>query len=149
MTTLLFGNNGALLGRARLALHESQTDFGARFGVSKRTIIRWEAAASVPFDLATVRALAQAVYPRDPEVASEIAAEAGHTLASFGIAPAVAPSPERMDRVVLAAAEAADVSPVTIRRALTAALDRATSLGLSLDEMRATLAPRDARRRAR
>jgi transcriptional regulator with XRE-family HTH domain len=132
-----------------MALGKTQHELGLRFGVSKRTVIRWEGKTTAAFSVAEWRELAAEVHPHDPGVAREIAEMLGHTLASLGITPAVLATAERVDRVVLAAAEAGDVSPVAVRRALAAALDRAAALGLSLEELRKALAAGDARRRAR
>jgi hypothetical protein len=134
--------------RSQLALGLSHREFGTLLGVSGRTSERWAASQSTPGrdQLALV---ARHVHAEDPELAAEIAAHLGQSLESLGIAaqqPATrtVSTPQAVDIVVCAAAEAIDVSPRTIRTALHAAFKHARTLGLDVATLEAALAPREA-----
>jgi transcriptional regulator with XRE-family HTH domain len=141
----------ALLERARQALGVTQQGLGDVLHVSKRTVVRYQAGASVPSAF-QLHPLARAVYARDPELASEIAEAAGTSLTRLGIAPPE-PPPARpqpsvrdlVDSVVCAAAEAIAATPQAVRPALLAAFDRAASVGLTVDEVRDALRPAERR----
>lgn len=150
----------ALLGDARRALSMNQEQFAAAIGSSKRTVQRWETSRSTVYghDLAKIAAL---VYPRDADLAAEIAAAAGGTLESLGIvapppppaplpaaqaaAPAMPPPPPPMprhlavDSIVCAASEALGTLPGAVRGVLLAAFRRSRELGLSCDEVERAL----------
>jgi len=146
----------ALVAHAQLRLHLSQSTLGVRFGVSRRTIQRWQAGGGRP-SIEQLRDLARDVYPRDPDLAARIAAETGATLESLGVIappprppePVAPPTPPVrtfaphavVDAVVCAGADALQIPPDPMRRALRASLERARELGLTTDEILAALAP--------
>ena len=132
-----------LVTRARFTLGLSQEQLGDMLGVSRRTVIRWSD-GSTPSQSQVVT-LAKAVYPTDPALASALAVAAGTRLAEIGLgAPAetgpVLPVKELVvDSIVCAAAEASVTTPQSARAGLLAALDRAATLGMSSEELRAAL----------
>jgi len=138
--------------------------FGAALGVSKRTAARW-AAGSSSLSVPQVRDLACLVYPKDPELATELASAASATLESLGlVAPpapvVVAPEPPApvvvvpppppappplptalvVDAVVCAAADATQVTPSAVRATLLAAFRRARELRLTVEDVETALA---------
>jgi DNA-binding XRE family transcriptional regulator len=143
-----------LLGVARRKLGMSQAEFGPALGVSHRTAVRWEAGSSTPPNVSLAK-LAGLLAPMDIELAAEVAEFAEETLESLeivvpaeSVAPAALPSapamPEvslddRVALVVLAAAEATDATPNAVRALLRAALARAVTLGLSVEQLEASL----------
>jgi transcriptional regulator with XRE-family HTH domain len=142
----------ALVVLARRAIGVSQTEFADLIGSSKRTIIRWGTGVTLPVE-AELKVIARVVHPYDNALASEIASEAGETLASLGLESATPPSQpveeasarpvpsprDLVDSIVCAAAEAASCTPQAIRPALVAAFDRAERVGLDVAEVRAAL----------
>jgi DNA-binding XRE family transcriptional regulator len=143
----------ALLTQAQIALGLSQETLGKALGVSRRTMNRWATGDNGP-TIQQWAELAGRVHAADPSLAAAIASEMGETLVSLGIVPApppaVAPAgPARpavpvsdlVDSIVCAAAEATATTPQAIRPGLLAAFDRAASVQLSVDEVRATLRP--------
>jgi len=129
--------DGLLLREICKALFMTQADLGAFLGVSRRTAQRIAAGrSSVGAD--GWAKLAQAIHPRNPPLASEVAARGGQTLATLGLFIAQ-PDPRIADGVVYAAAEEMDVSPRAIRPALRAAFRRARELGLSVETLAAAL----------
>jgi DNA-binding XRE family transcriptional regulator len=144
---------GLLLMTARSTLGLTQEQLGALLGVSRRTSGRWERRQSIPAPH-NLHALARAVHPHDPPLASRIAAEAGATLASLGLEsppppPAPAPPPPRpyppvallVESVVCAAAEALDAKPPAVRQVLQAAFHRARAMALSVEDIDDVLTP--------
>jgi hypothetical protein len=135
----------ALLLRAQDALGMNQARIGELFGVSRRTIIRWTRGGCYAGPEAWAR-VAAAVHAKDPALAATLASELGETLESLAIVPPAAPvrplvTPRDLTLLVVhAAAEAAALAPQAIVPALAAAFDRAASLGLSVDDVRAGLA---------
>ena len=143
-----------LLRVARNKLDMSQAEFGPALGMSHRTAVRWERGYSAPPDFSLAK-LAALLAPLDLELAAEAANFAGGTLESLGIvapaapeaapaAPAAPAMPEvtlddRVALVVLAAAEATDATPNSARALLHAALARAVTLGLSVEQLEASL----------
>ena len=129
-----------LLAQVRTALLLTQAEFGARMGVSKRTVIRWEQADS----LATPAILMQAaslIQTQDARLAAAVRAGALRLGAVLGLAPGeVDPSliPARsaeaiaLDGVLAAAALGLRVSMDAARPALRAALVRAQASGLTM-----------------
>lgn len=129
----------ALLYRAQLALGMTQAEFGELIGVSRRTIIRWSPNASpIPQHLHEV---ARAVHPLDSGLAAEVAVAAGTTLEALGVLPATPPMQlaHLVDSIVCAAAEAAGTTPQAIRPALSAALERAEAMGVTVDQVKGVL----------
>ena len=142
-----------LVSRAQLALGLNQKELGELLGASLRTAQRW-AAGQASLDSEQIKQLAVAVHPRDPELATGLAAAALETLESLGLGrpgahdtlPAGPPvpadlTPYLVDSVVCAAAEALAVSPSVARGALAAALERAKATRLTIDDMLAVLSP--------
>ena len=150
-----------LVGRARIALRLTQRELGAMFHASMRTAHRWEGGEAYP-DVEQVLTLARAVFPQDPQLAAELAHEAGTTLEGMGLvlppqaAPAVvapaAPPPRpfppvglMIDSIVLAAVDAAEgltATPATrqsVRDILRAGFSRAHGLGLTIEEVHLAL----------
>ncbi|MGH7436041.1 MAG: helix-turn-helix domain-containing protein [Polyangiaceae bacterium] len=139
---------------ARHTLGMTQAKFGPALGMSHRSAVRWERGYAAPPDFSLAK-LAALLAPRDLELAAEAAGFAGGTLESLGIvapaapvAPAAAPAapamPEvslddRVALVVLAAAEATDATPNSARALLHAAVARAITLGLSVEQLEASL----------
>jgi hypothetical protein len=123
----------------------SQGEFGVLLGSSQRSGQRWERGEALPTP-EQLHNLAALVYPKNKELAAEIAAAAGKTLEQLGLArpappPATATAPHRplpdpihiVDTVVCAAAEAMQVMPDAIRPALRAAFRRAHLAGLTVE----------------
>ena len=134
-------NISALLYEARGVLGVgSQGALGSLLGSSVRSGQRWETGRSSPTG-AQLQTLAALVYPRNADLAAEIASAIGHNLVSLGIVapPAPAPPPPTLpaedvvDAVVCAAADAIHVTPRDVRPALLAAFARARRLGLSVE----------------
>jgi hypothetical protein len=134
----------------------SQEQLGQLLGVSRRTVIRWgEHGVSLSRDQKA--ALVEALHAKDPAFAAQIAGDLGESLESLGVVAVAVASPEPSraealpapiarehlaDSIVCAAAEAVGLSPQAVRPALVAAFDRAASVRLSLDDVRAALAPK-------
>jgi len=136
------------------ALGLSQTELGSLVGVTRRTIIRWMRSGPI-IPPVSLRPLVAAAHAEDPALGHALALAFGETLESMGVqvppalAPAVPPAPQSppiapghlADSIVCAAAEAAGLTPQAIRPALVAAFERAAAVSLSVDEVRAALAP--------
>lgn len=154
------GSLAELLVRARKTLGMTQAEFGPALGWSHKTALRWEWGRSEP-DGPSMQKLLTLIAPIDVELATELAAAAGTTLESAGLAPpppappalpATAPDqhrakhalPEvtlddRTELVVHAAAEAMDAMPAAVRPMLYAAAARAIALGLTIEQLEASL----------
>jgi transcriptional regulator with XRE-family HTH domain len=130
----------------------TQRQFGRALGWSMRTASRWDTGRSTP-SVATLAKLATLLAPIDRALAEEAASRAGVPLSELaqderqageGHAPAATKAvtrAEAVDLVVFAAAEAADASPRTQRRAVYVAAKRARELGLTLEALEEALAP--------
>jgi len=117
---------------SRMALGESQQGLGKAIRTARKTVGRWERGWSTPGRV-TIGQIAALLLPIDPALAEELAAAAGETLASLGIArPDARPSPLLIDAIVCVAADAADMTPKMIRPALLAAFQRAKAAGLDV-----------------
>lgn len=117
---------GAVLGLKPSALTR-------HLGLTARTAGRWKAGDSSPLPR-HLRQLALDVQARDAKLAALLAQAGGATLES--IQPR--PRPELSafaDAVVCAAADAMGVTPRAVRPALAAAVARAKSLGVKLEEL--------------
>ncbi len=141
----------ALLTQARWAVGAaSQGEFGEMLGVSRRTGQRWMRGHSTPTPTELQR-MAALVYPRDADLAEQLAQAAGASLVALGLvkpsppqAPPAAPAPplpveDVIEAVVCAAADAMDESPRRVRPALLAALQRARRMGLTVEAMEEAL----------
>jgi DNA-binding XRE family transcriptional regulator len=157
MVYLRIVHSPALLSEAQHALGLTQETLGVRLGVSRRTMGRWVAGDNGP-TIQQWADLAGHVHASDPALAARIAEEMGESLVSLGIVPPAPPAaaaalpagpPPRpaipmsdlVDSIVCAAAEATATTPQSIRPALLAAFDRAASVSLTVDDVRATLRP--------
>jgi hypothetical protein len=135
-----------LLFDAQAALEATNLALGKQLGVSSRTISRWQMGqtALAPKYLAE---LAPLVYPRDKELAADMAAAAGTTLDALGVTKPAAPAPtgdelrRALDAVVLAAADAGDISPRAARPAIAAALRAVKDSGIAVDALIEALRP--------
>ncbi len=141
------GSFGLALQAVRAALGLSQEDFGARLGVSRRTLTRWEVhdelppvgqrkhiATSFPDAPAELRAaLIRSLELGEPFVASLTAA------GPSGAAPVATQAPVSLDGALLELCERVDVAPGRLRVALADFLRRAEAAGLSLQATRAAL----------
>jgi hypothetical protein len=144
--------------QSQATLGLSQEKLGELLAASRRTISRWVSGQSAP-SLVQLQVLARAVHPANAALAAALAAESGQTLESLGLvppAPAMAATPATpplpaprpypptrliVESVVCAAAEAMQATPTAVREVLRAALARAQSLGLSVEEMNEALSP--------
>jgi DNA-binding XRE family transcriptional regulator len=136
-----------LLVQARVALRWSQSDLANAFGLSRRTVARYEAGHTSGLVPHQMFILARALYPVDRSLARRAAVAGGETLMGLGLekpeppkpppAPASPPPPRSMlvDSVVYAAAEALDASPRSIRAAVLTAIERALVLGITLEDL--------------
>jgi len=136
-----------LLTQARRVLMQNQRQLGEMVGVSLRTVQRWETKVGYP-SAGNIQAVADAVRPHDPALASEM-----DTFAPRPVPPppvdspsaekskAPPPAPVLVDSVVCAAAEATALAPQAIRPAVLAAFVRARDAGLTPDEVIAVLSP--------
>ena len=119
----------------------SQTALGEVLGASRKTIARWQHPAH-RFGPAQIHALAEAVHPVNPELASEIAASGGETLETLGIvappqttAPPLPALAHLVDAVVMAAVEANGGLSPQLRPMLSAAFERAEAMGLNVADV--------------
>jgi len=142
------------LNQACAALHLNQRQLGENLGVSRRTVSRWMAVQSTP-TMDTLADLVKHVHGVDPALASRLAVAIGQTLEGLGLATppaasgAAAPSPppratsvaDLLDCVVCSVAEAADLSPKTVRPMVMLAFRRAHELGLDLAAVSKASAP--------
>jgi transcriptional regulator with XRE-family HTH domain len=146
-----------LLTHAQHALGGTQTTLGELVGVTRRTVWRWQSGQSFP-PVPSLETIARKVHPVDPALAERLAAAAGATLEGLGIvAPKPAHKPDPLadparrrvyvDSVVCAAAEAVDLPPGVVRRALAIALSRARETGVSLDGLADALSPHAAQKK--
>jgi hypothetical protein len=142
-----------LIHLARRALNVgSQGEFGVLMGSSRRSGQRWETGRATPSYGQMCKMVAM-VYPKDPELAAQLAAAVGQSLVSLGIekpaapppAPVVAPAPppppieDIVDSIVCAAADAMNAHPRDVRPALLAAFTRARRLGLGVETVEKAL----------
>jgi transcriptional regulator with XRE-family HTH domain len=140
----------------------SQGELGELLGSSQRSGQRWERGEAVPTP-EQLHTLAALVYPKNKDLAGEIAAATGKTIEQLGLVrldPAPAPSPAPatavapaqpppdpihiVDTVVCAAAEAMQIMPDAIRPALRAAFRRAHLAGLTVEAVDRALGGRSA-----
>ena len=139
---------GQALYAVRDALRMSQDAFGARLGVSRRTLTRWEIhdelpplgqrkhiATSFPDVPAPLRAaLVRALQLDDPFVAS--------LTPPAPAAPAALAEAASVDAAFLDLCERLDLSPARLRLPLVEFVRRAEASGLSLAAIRARLEPK-------
>jgi DNA-binding XRE family transcriptional regulator len=157
-----------LIARFRLALGLSQGDLAKALSVTRRTVGRWEGRQSAPsFD--QLGKLAVMAHPKAPDLARELADEAGTTMEQLGLVVPKAPDPSpahaappsppaplprafppvelMIDSILHVAARALDgqmasVDPVgAVQRVLRVAFERARGLGLTVEELDAAFSP--------
>jgi hypothetical protein len=125
----------ALIVRCQAALQMTQAELGELLGVHKRTIQRWQ---GVPLSITPSQAerLAAALRSVQPDLAERVL-ELGRRFAErTGMLPPLLPAtPEAIDEVVRAAAEAGGTSPEAIRPAVVAAFAKAQELDLEVREV--------------
>jgi DNA-binding XRE family transcriptional regulator len=135
---------GLTLRRVRDALRLSQPEFGARLGVSRRTLTRWECHDELP---PPPRRLHVALSFPDVPVELRVRLARSMGIDEALVAPPPAPAPAgvgagaprlprsaadaaAVDSAFLALCERADVAPGRLRAALAAFLERAGAAGL-------------------
>jgi transcriptional regulator with XRE-family HTH domain len=133
-----------LLILARALLGHTQKSLGQALHSSRRTAWRWEKGSSTPTD-GQLAELAAAVYPKNRALAVRIAAYMHETLESLGLEkpapppepppPPPIPRPLLVELVVATAADVLGAAPSAARPALRAAFERATTLGLTAEEL--------------
>jgi DNA-binding XRE family transcriptional regulator len=150
MTRRKIGSLAELIARARKTLGMTQAELGPALGWSHKTALRWEWGRSSP-DGPAMEKLLSLIAPVDVELAAELAAAAGMALpapAPPTPVPAELPAkpalPEvtlddRAELVVHAAAEATELPPAAVRPLLFAAVARAVALGLTTEQLAASL----------
>jgi len=129
----------------RVALRLSKTELGARLGVSRKTIARWENDGEMP-PIGQRKHVATSFPDAPPHLHAALVRALGldpsfaASLAPSSPAPSNAASV--VDGAFLALCERADASPVRMRAALLDFLRRAEEGGLSLASTRALLEPK-------
>jgi hypothetical protein len=122
----------------------SQGALGELLGSSARSGQRWERRQASPSER-QLRNLAALVFPKDRDLAAEIAAAAGTDLRGLGLGQPDGPprltldAAHAVDLLVCAAADAMNVTPEAVRPALRAAFARARLVGLSVEAVEAAL----------
>jgi len=146
------GSFGLALQAVRAALELSQDDFGARLGVSRRTLSRWEIhdelppvgqrkhiATSFPDAPVELRAALVRSLELDARFVASLAAPVPTPPPALA---AASPSVATLDGAFLALCERVDVAPGGMRVALVEFLRRAEAGGLSLQATRTALEPK-------
>lgn len=131
-----------LLMQARSELGLNQRTLAKLLGVSMRTVQRHEDDGGLPIWGGHHAKLLKALHPRNPALASQIAAAHGKTLADYGIQEvATGPQPParatRMhaDSVICAAADAFGIVPRDARPLVHAILTRVQELNVELGSL--------------
>jgi DNA-binding XRE family transcriptional regulator len=150
MTTTTMGGAPTSFGMAlravRAALGMSQNDFGARLGVSRRTLTRWEVYDELP-PVGQRKHIATS-FPDAPAELREALVRSlglGNTFVASLAAPRPVPTAGSLDGAFLELCERADVAPGRLRGALVEFLRRAEASGGSLQTTRAALEPKPAK----
>ena len=135
---------GSALSAVRNALGLSQDVFGARLGVSRRTLTRWEIHNELP-PVGQRKHIATSFPDAPVELRAALvrSLELGERfVVSFAAPRAAPPAPGTLDGAFLELCERVDVAPGRLRGALVGFLRRAEASGLSLEETRAQLEPK-------
>jgi hypothetical protein len=127
-------SSSALLIQCQLALSLTQKELGALVGRDRRTVQRWQD-KGVDLTPTQAQTLADALRPVRPDLAEQVL-ELGRKAAIVGQPPCSA-TPEVIDAILRAAADAGGTSPEAIRPAVTAAFVKAEDVGV---EVRAVVA---------
>jgi transcriptional regulator with XRE-family HTH domain len=139
---------GKALRAVRAALGLSQDVLGARLGVSRRTLTRWEIHDELP-PIGQRKHIATS-FPDAPHEL-RVALVRSLALGDAFVAPLVAPPPAPaaaavdLDGAFLELCERVDVAPGRLRAGLVSFLRRAEASGLSLQATRAHLEPKTTR----
>jgi hypothetical protein len=120
-------DSAALIVKCQMALGITQRQMADMLGKDRRTIQRWQerGCTLLPKDAET---LARALRPAHPDLADSVVALGNEMATALGM-PRVA-SPEVIDEILRAAAQAGSASPESIRPAITAAFLKATQAGV-------------------
>ena len=133
----------------RNALGESQSTFGGRFGVSRRTLTRWESDGELPpvaqqihlavelrhVDAALLRPLLASMVDLHEDV---VALVTSATVRTETLATAKA----QVDGALALMAEELDIGPRKLRAALATLVERLHAAGVAMDGARGALASR-------
>jgi transcriptional regulator with XRE-family HTH domain len=137
---------------AQTALGYTQQRLADALDTSLRTVQRWSSGDSHP-TAGHIRTLAILVHPHDANLAGKLAARIDDTPESLGLVARPPPPTERAvtltrevstalaESVVAAAAEAMDASPRVARPVVVAAMQRARSAGLGVEDVISGLRP--------
>jgi hypothetical protein len=118
-------DSAALMVKCQMALGITQRQLADMLGKDRRTIQRWQRSGCI-LPPAEAKTLARALRPAHPELAARVLALGNQMATAFG---AVA-SPEVIDGILRAAAQAVGASPATIGPAILAAFGKAAEAGL-------------------
>jgi transcriptional regulator with XRE-family HTH domain len=135
----------------RNALGESQSTFGGRFGVSRRTLTRWESDGELPpvaqqihlavelrhVDAALLRPLLASMVHLHEDV---VALVTSATVRTETLPPATAKA--QVDGALALMAEELDIGPRKLRAALATLVERLHAAGVAMDGARGALASR-------
>jgi hypothetical protein len=134
--------SGALLIHCQLALGLTQQELGDLLGRNKRTIQRWQDSGFAPSE-EQAETLADALQSVRPDLAEQVR-DLGRkaALAAGVVTPATPATPEVIDTILRAAADAAGTSPEAMRPAITAALLKAEEAGVDVKAIVAALTAR-------
>ncbi len=139
------GGFGLALQAVRASLRLSQEDFGARLGVSRRTLTRWEIHDELP-PVGQRKHIATSFPDAPAELRAALVRSLGLGAAFVASLTAMAgPAPQpavSLDGALLELCERVDVAPGRLRVALVHFLRRAEAGGLSLQATRAALEPK-------
>jgi transcriptional regulator with XRE-family HTH domain len=126
---------GTALANLRHALHLSQDELGARLGVSRRTLTRWEVHGELP-PIGQRKHLATAFPDAPPKLVADLIRTLGLG-AEFAVRIPGASSPNvdpaLVDEAFFSMAEQLDIGPKRLREALIAFLGRLREGGLTID----------------
>jgi transcriptional regulator with XRE-family HTH domain len=128
-----------LMVHCQFALKLTQAQLGELVGVHKRTIQRWQQGRFLLTPDQAER-LAVALQPVRPDLAKQVLEMGREFAASTGTNPPVLPAtPEEIEEVVRAAAQAGGMSPDAIRASIAAAFTKAAALDLEVRDVVAGL----------
>jgi hypothetical protein len=142
-------NHNQLIGQAYKELGFIQKDLPDFFGVSLRTVQRYGHTYGIS-SFRDYAKLVQALYPRNPALAAQIAAMVGKSLSDLGVQlppppdPAPLPPPRatlvHAEAVLCAAADAVGLVPRDVRPIVAAIFSRVRALDVDLPSLTALLA---------
>ena len=142
---------GLALQAVRNALRLSQDTFGARLGVSRRTLTRWEIHNELP-PVAQRKHIATS-FPEAPSELRKALVESLGLDEQFAVqvtkAKAGEAVPGALEAALLAMAEHLDIGPKRVRDALHEFVTRAHEGGLTLESIRRSLAAKPEKKKKR